>query len=63
MSVTQTVFDQILEERPEATKEELRAAFMTIAMSDPETLEWIVREMFEVTWALSKVAEKYRKPS
>lgn len=63
MSVTQTLYDQILEERPEATKEELRATFITIAMGDPETLEWIVREMFEVTWALSKVTERYRKPS
>jgi salicylate hydroxylase len=47
---TQALYDQIVEEKPDAGKEEIRALFVAVAMDDREMLQAIVNEIFEMTW-------------
>jgi len=61
MSITQALYNQIVEEKPDAGKEEIRALFLAVAMDDREMLQAIVNEMFEVTWTLSKIAAEHAK--
>jgi hypothetical protein len=54
----QALFARVAAAKPNARKDDLRDAFLKLAMEDDGVLKSIVNDMFELLWTLRKIGEE-----
>jgi hypothetical protein len=54
----QRIFERVAKDNPDAGKENLRTAFLNLAMEDDEVLKDVLNDMFELIWTLRVIGEK-----
>jgi hypothetical protein len=54
----QRLFERVAKDNPDAGKENLRTAFLGLAMEDNDVLKDVLNDMFELIWTIRVIGEK-----